>query len=154
MSHDVYFNPLSHTYDVCAHDPAGPTPLLTGVSNDEHIHPTGVTGIALAQNGNNIIAENKPPFRFGKKWETKNAEIWDFYKNKNRHYKRWFRFSATLIAFILYFLVVSVNHNCVWGKKHPANAGCFTLLVQSRLILFVHRVLTWIPMFRDRQQFP
>ena len=101
MTHDVYFNPLSHTYDVCAHDPTGPTPLLTGVSNDVHVHPncTGgpTTAVALAQNGNNIIAENKPPFGFGKKWETKNAEIWDFYKNKNRHYKRWFRLGMCIL---------------------------------------------------------
>ena len=58
-----------------------------------------------------------------------------------------------LLLFYISWLFLS-THNCVWGKKHPANAGCFTLLVQSRLILFVHRVLTWIPMFRDRQQFP
>ena len=25
------------------------------------------------------------------------AEIWDFYKNKNRHYKRWFRLGMCIL---------------------------------------------------------
>ena len=85
-----YLNWLLQTYCVDAH----PVPKLLPASVSIPVHnehPTGITGIALAQNGNNIIAESKPPFGFGKKWGTKNAEFWDFYKNKNRHYKRWFR---------------------------------------------------------------
>ena len=56
----------------------------------------------------NARAESKPPFRFGKIREIKNAEIWDFYKNKNRRCKRRFRFGINITPRIVIYLL----HSC------------------------------------------
>ncbi len=73
---------------------------------------------ALALN-DSVVARIKPPIYFGEMGEQKNAEIWDFFKNKNTDINRWFIFGICLYAvfYLISYFYVNIIFVILYGYE-------------------------------------
>ena len=87
---------LMHTQCVDAHPISEVLPASVSIPV-QNGHPAGITGIALAQNGNNIIAENKPPFIMAVFIFVKIPDFCIFCPPLFAESKRWFRLGMCIL---------------------------------------------------------